>query len=140
MSLLGKLISDGFLGTCPGGASNCMTSSKVVCYHLHPVCAELKACCVQVLSPKHAAAFANGMDYFNTYGGCTAAGAAGSAVLRVLQEQQMQQHAHRVGQYLTSKLEALKQVCAAPVLWLDNPAVKAAIPSQRHVNFLLAKL
>ncbi len=65
---------------------------------------------VQVLSPKHAAAFANGMEYFNTYGGCTAAGAAGLAVLRILQEEHMQQHAHRVGEHLISKLEALKQV------------------------------
>ena len=73
---------------------------------------------VQVLSPKHAVAFANGMDYFNTYGGCTAAGAAGSAVLMVLREQQMQQHAHRVGKHLLAKLEALKQVRPAPVPWL----------------------
>ena len=66
-----------------------------------------------MLSPKHAAAFANGMEYFNTYGGCTAAGAAGSAVLRILQEQRLQQHAHRVGQHLLAKLDSLKQVCNA---------------------------
>ena len=36
-------------------------------------------------NPKHAAAFANGMEYFNTYGGCTAAGAAGMATLKVIQ-------------------------------------------------------
>ncbi|CAL5221927.1 g4200 [Coccomyxa viridis] len=62
-----------------------------------------------VLSPKHAAAFANGMEYFNTYGGCTAASAAGSAVLKVLQGERLQQHAHRVGQHLLAKLEFLKQ-------------------------------
>ena len=74
------------------------------------MCAELIARAAQVLSPKHAADFANGMEYFNTYGGCTAAGAAGSAVLRVLREQRLQEHARRVGQHLITKLEALKQV------------------------------
>ncbi len=71
-----------------------------------------------MLSPKHAAAFANGMEYFNTYGGCTAAGAAGSAVLKVLQGERLQQHAHRVGQHLLAKLEFLKQVRKIAVSWL----------------------
>ncbi len=67
-----------------------MTSSKSLVITMHPVCAEsARRDCAQVLSPKHAAAFANGMEYFNTYGGCTAAGAAGSAVLRVLQGEQL---------------------------------------------------
>jgi ethanolamine-phosphate phospho-lyase len=63
-----------------------------------------------VTQPKHAAAFCNGMEYFNTYGGCTAAGAAGMATLRVIQEEGFQAHALRVGRYLTAKLNALKQV------------------------------
>ena len=64
----------------------------------------------QVLSPKHAKTF-SAMEYFNTYGGCTAAGAAGMAVLKVLQEEQLQQHAQRVGEYLLMKLAPIKQVC-----------------------------
>jgi adenosylmethionine-8-amino-7-oxononanoate aminotransferase len=36
-----------------------------------------------VVSPRLAAGFSNGMEYFNTCGGCTAAGAAGLAVLQV---------------------------------------------------------
>lgn len=66
---------------------------------------------MQVLSPKHACAFANGMEYFNTYGGCTAAGAAGSAVLHVLREEKLQKHAHSVGEHMLSQLEPMKQVC-----------------------------
>ena len=64
----------------------------------------------QVLSPKHAKTF-SAMEYFNTYGGCTAAGAAGMAVLKVLQEERLQQHAQRVGEYLLMKLVPIKQVC-----------------------------
>ena len=64
----------------------------------------------QVLSPKHAKTF-SAMEYFNTYGGCTAAGAAGMAVLKILQEERLQEHAHRVGEYLLSKLAPIKQVC-----------------------------
>ena len=66
----------------------------------------------QVLSPRHAETF-SAMEYFNTYGGCTAAGAAGAAVLKVLQEEQLQQHAQRVGEYLLSKLAPIKQVCTS---------------------------
>lgn len=64
---------------------------------------------VQVLSPEHAKTF-SAMEYFNTYGGCTAAGAAGMAVLKVLQDEQLQQHARRVGQYLLSQLAPIEQV------------------------------
>ena len=58
------------------------------------------------------------MEYFNTYGGCTAAGAAGSAVLHILQEESLQQHAQRVGEHLIAKLDALKQVGDED--WLSN--------------------
>ncbi|GLC36267.1 hypothetical protein PLESTB_000604100 [Pleodorina starrii] len=53
---------------------------------------------------------APGMEYFNTYGGSTAAVAAGLAVLRVLQRDGLQQHAERVGEYLLSGLRALREV------------------------------
>ncbi|GIL74813.1 hypothetical protein Vretimale_2410 [Volvox reticuliferus] len=56
-----------------------------------------------------AAAFAApGMEYFNTYGGSTAAVAAGLAVLRVIQRDGLQHHAHRVGEYLLSGLGRLR--------------------------------
>ncbi|EIE23028.1 PLP-dependent transferase [Coccomyxa subellipsoidea C-169] len=62
-----------------------------------------------IVQPKFAAAFSNGMEYFNTYGGCTAAGAAGMATLRVIQEENFQARAKRVGVYLTAKLKQLQQ-------------------------------
>lgn len=65
---------------------------------------------VQIVRPEFAAAFCNGMEYFNTYGGCTAAGAAGMATLRVIQEENFQARAARVGLYLTAKLNRLKEV------------------------------
>lgn len=48
-----------------------------------------------------------GMEYFNTYGGSTAAVAAAAAVLRVLQEAQLQRHAAEVGEYLLQLLRPL---------------------------------
>ncbi|BDA49941.1 Ethanolamine-phosphate phospho-lyase [Coccomyxa sp. Obi] len=62
-----------------------------------------------IVRPEFAAAFCNGMEYFNTYGGCTAAGAAGMATLRVIQEENFQARAARVGLYLTAKLNRLKE-------------------------------
>ncbi|GIL48167.1 hypothetical protein Vafri_4859 [Volvox africanus] len=56
-----------------------------------------------------AAAFsAPGMEYFNTYGGSTAAVAAGLAVLRVIQRDGLQHHAQRVGEFILSGLRRLR--------------------------------
>lgn len=58
--------------------------------------------------------FANGMEYFNTFGGSTTACAVGLCVLRVLREEQLQQNAHRVGTYLKAKLQALMREKSSP--------------------------
>ncbi|KXZ47610.1 hypothetical protein GPECTOR_34g769 [Gonium pectorale] len=50
---------------------------------------------------------APGMEYFNTYGGSTAAVAAGLAVLRVLTQECLQQRAAAVGDYLLAGLQRL---------------------------------
>jgi 4-aminobutyrate aminotransferase-like enzyme len=50
-----------------------------------------------VTTPSLASLFANGMEYFNTYGGNNAAVAAGRAVLREMRELNLQQHAADVG-------------------------------------------
>lgn len=62
--------------------------------------------------PSHriADAFNNGMEYFATYGGCTAAGATGLAVLRVLRQERLQERAVETGAYLLDKLRTLQQV------------------------------
>jgi len=49
-----------------------------------------------------------GMEYFNTTGGCNAAIAAGTAVLRVIKESNLQQNAARVGDYLLTHLRRLQ--------------------------------
>lgn len=54
-----------------------------------------------------AEAFANGMEYFNTFGGNPVSCAIGMAVLDVMEQEQLQAHAKEVGAYLTSGLNEL---------------------------------
>jgi ethanolamine-phosphate phospho-lyase len=62
-----------------------------------------------VTSPAVAEAFAaGGMEYFNTYGGCNAAVAAGRVVLREIRDKQLQQKAAVVGRHLLARLSGLK--------------------------------
>jgi 4-aminobutyrate aminotransferase-like enzyme/Ser/Thr protein kinase RdoA (MazF antagonist) len=62
-----------------------------------------------VTTPEVAAAFANGMEFFSTFGGNPVACAAGLAVLDVVRDEKLQQRALRVGNYWTGKLQALQQ-------------------------------
>ncbi len=59
-----------------------------------------------VTTRKLAKTFANGMEYFNTFGGCNAAIAAGHAVLKVLKEEKLKDNADRLGKYV---LDALRE-------------------------------
>lgn len=52
-------------------------------------------------------AFANGMEYFNTYGGNPVACAAGLAVLDVIKDEGLQKNALETGAYLKAGLEQL---------------------------------
>lgn len=54
-----------------------------------------------------AEAFDNGMEYFSTFGGSTAACVAGLTTLRVTQEEQLQAHALAVGKRLLAGLRPL---------------------------------
>jgi 4-aminobutyrate aminotransferase-like enzyme len=67
----------------------------------HPVAAV-------VTTPEIAGSFANGMEYFNTYGGNPVSCAAGMAVLDVLEAEKLQENALRVGARLIAGLEKLK--------------------------------
>jgi 4-aminobutyrate aminotransferase-like enzyme/Ser/Thr protein kinase RdoA (MazF antagonist) len=62
-----------------------------------------------VTTPQVASAFANGMEYFNTYGGNPVACAAGLAVLDVIAEEGLQANALETGTYLQAGLERLKE-------------------------------
>ena len=53
--------------------------------------------------------FSNGMEFFSTFGGNPVACAAGLAVLDVLEEEQLQAHALRVGAHLINGLKALQE-------------------------------
>ncbi len=52
--------------------------------------------------------FDNGMEFFSTFGGSTAACAAGLATLRVTEEESLQAHALRVGRHLLAGLRDLQ--------------------------------
>ena len=56
-----------------------------------------------------AASFANGMEFFSTFGGNPVACAAGLAVLDVLEDEKLQENALQVGAHLKSRLHDLQQ-------------------------------
>lgn len=60
-----------------------------------------------VTTPEIAQAFDNGMEYFNTFGGNPVSCAVGLAVLDVIEEEDLQRHAQRVGEHLLSRLRPL---------------------------------
>ena len=57
-----------------------------------------------VTTPEIAASFANGMEYFNTFGGNPVSCAVGLAVLDVISREGLQEHSLQVGQHLKSRL------------------------------------
>ncbi|MCX7554338.1 aminotransferase class III-fold pyridoxal phosphate-dependent enzyme [Marinicella sp. S1101] len=63
---------------------------------------------VVVCSQRVADAFANGMEYFNTFGGNPVSATIGLAVLQQIKDKKLQQNALETGQYLKTKLAALQ--------------------------------
>jgi 4-aminobutyrate aminotransferase-like enzyme len=61
-----------------------------------------------ITTPEIAASFDNGMEYFNTFGGNPVSCAAGSAVLDVIRDEELQQNAFDVGEYLKQGLRQLQ--------------------------------
>ena len=62
-----------------------------------------------ITTPEIAESFATGMEFFSTTGGNTVSCAVGMAVLDVIENEKLQQHALDVGNYLKSQLESLKE-------------------------------
>lgn len=60
-----------------------------------------------VTTPELAAAFANGMEWFNTFGGNPVSCAAGMAVLDVIEDERLQANAAATGAHLIDRLHAL---------------------------------
>jgi 4-aminobutyrate aminotransferase-like enzyme/Ser/Thr protein kinase RdoA (MazF antagonist) len=61
-----------------------------------------------VTTPEIAASFANGMEFFSTFGGNPVACAAGLAVLDVLEEERLQERALRVGNHWIGALRKMQ--------------------------------
>jgi len=55
-----------------------------------------------------AEAFANGMEFFNTFGGNPVSCAIGREVLQVVKDEKLQSHAKEIGAYLTKGLQELQ--------------------------------
>jgi len=62
-----------------------------------------------VTTPEIAASFANGMEYFNTFGGNPVSCAVGLAVLDVIRDEGLQENARDTGAYLLERLRELQQ-------------------------------
>lgn len=62
-----------------------------------------------VLTEEVAAAFNNGMEYFNTYGGNPVSMETGIAVMKVIREEQLQQRALETGDFLIAGLKKLME-------------------------------
>ena len=62
-----------------------------------------------VTTPEIAASFANGMEYFNTYGGNPVSCEIGLAVLDALRDERLQEQALEVGGFLKAGLARLKE-------------------------------
>jgi len=60
-----------------------------------------------VTTPEIAESFANGMEYFNTFGGNPVSCAIGLAVLNIIETEHLQEHALHTGQYFKEQLSQL---------------------------------
>ena len=69
----------------------------------HPLAAVV---CTQEIAGK----FANGMEYFNTFGGNPVSCAIGTAVLQTVKRENLQENALKMGEYLKAELKTLAKI------------------------------
>jgi 4-aminobutyrate aminotransferase-like enzyme len=62
-----------------------------------------------ITTPEIAGSFDNGMEFFSTFGGNTVSCAIGLSVLKVVLDENLQDHALQVGNYLLNGLQSLKK-------------------------------
>jgi len=62
-----------------------------------------------ITTPDIAASFDNGMEFFNTFGGNPVSCAVGLAVLDVIADEGLQEHARNVGAFFLDRLRALQE-------------------------------
>ena len=63
-----------------------------------------------ITTRKIAEEFANGMEYFNTFGGNQVSCSVGMAVLDIMENEGLQQNALETGSWLKEELEAMKNI------------------------------
>jgi 4-aminobutyrate aminotransferase-like enzyme len=92
-------------------------------------------------------AFANGMEFFNTFGGNPVSCAIGRQVLQVIKEDKLQENALEVGEYLKKQLKSLQEIhpMIADVrgegLFLGiELADKAKMPLSEQTNYLANRM
>jgi 4-aminobutyrate aminotransferase-like enzyme len=92
-------------------------------------------------------AFANGMEFFNTFGGNPVSCAIGRQVLQVIKEDKLQENALEVGEYLKKQLKSLQEIypIIADVrgegLFLGiELADKAKMPLSEQTNYLANRM
>ncbi len=102
-----------------------------------------------VTTPEIAASFANGMEYFNTFGGNPVSCAVGLAVLDVIEEERLQENARRVGERLRAGLLELahrhaligdvrgRGLYIGVELVLDRASLE---PAPRHASYIIERL
>lgn len=69
----------------------------------HPLAA---VACTQEVADK----FANGMEYFNTFGGNPVSCAIGTAVIQTVKNEHLQEHAYEIGEFLKDELKKLSEL------------------------------
>ncbi|MGB6153833.1 MAG: aminotransferase class III-fold pyridoxal phosphate-dependent enzyme [Pricia sp.] len=106
----------------------------------HPLAAVV---CTQEVAEK----FANGMEYFNTFGGNPVSCAIGAEVLRTVKQENLQEHALKVGTFLKSGLQSLSE--RYPIIgdvrgqgfFLGFELVDAQVhPLAKHADYLVNRM